>query len=175
MSVKGKDEGGVERSTDEATAARNASAYDGNDKHVQVYRLDDIFFPVDVRHIWFLNINAEGKELNVLQGARHLIKDARITFVAFRFSAHGRKGSAWGVLLLEEMERQGYECYHLRGFGQCHDVKHRPGTSPCNYPFSMRSRELAPTFEQYVRVFQSAKEQKGARLRTSDMVCKRKS
>ncbi|PXF48576.1 hypothetical protein BWQ96_01745 [Gracilariopsis chorda] len=139
---------------------------------VPVYRLDDISFPVDPEKVWFMKIDVEGHELEVLQGARNFIKSAKIPYIGLEFAAHGRAGIQWGVDLLEELHKQQYSCYHLRGFGKCHDREHRSPSLKCNYPFSVNDWKQAPTFEEYAETFEiSANRPKKASL--SDIMCVR--
>ncbi|CAN8065045.1 unnamed protein product [Agarophyton chilense] len=124
---------------------------------VPVYRLDDVPLPADPTDVWFMKIDVEGYELEVLKGARKLIKHAKIPFIGIEFAAHGKTGTKWGVDLLEELYMQGYSCHHLRGFGRCHDREFRSPSLKCNYPFSLDDWKSAPTFEEYTDTFEIRK------------------
>lgn len=141
---------------------------------VQSYRLDDLILPVDSHKIWFMKIDVEGHEIQVLQGARQLINEAKVEYIGFEFSANRRPGIDWGVGLLQELYVQGYSCFHLRGFGKCHNNRLKSPSLKCNYPFSMKDETLAPTFEQYTKVFEMKKGRKNVKPRMSDLMCKRK-
>lgn len=139
---------------------------------VPVYRLDDMSFPVDPKSVWFMKIDVEGHELEVLQGARNFIKSAEIPYIGLEFAAHGRSGIKWGVDLLEELHSQQYSCYHLRGFGKCHDREHRSPSLKCNYPFSLNDWKQAPTFEEYTETFEMSENRK-KKPSLSDIMCVR--
>ncbi|KAI0563096.1 methyltransferase FkbM [Gracilaria domingensis] len=139
---------------------------------VPVYRLDDVPLPADPKDIWFMKIDVEGNELQMLQGARRLIREAKIPYITIEFAAHGRQGTKWGVDLLEELYLQGYSCHHLRGFGECHDHALRSPSLKCNYPFSLDDRKTAPTFKEYVETFE-ARSDLHKKPSLSDLMCVR--
>lgn len=141
---------------------------------VPSYRLDDIILPIDARSIWFMKIDVEGHELQVLQGARQLIKDAKIDYIGLEFSPNRRLGVDWGVNLLEKMYSLGYSCFHLRGFGKCHDGRLKSPSLKCNYPFPTNDQVRAPTFEQYTKVFEIEKGKENGKQHMADLMCKRK-
>lgn len=141
---------------------------------VQSYRLDDLILPVDTKKIWFMKIDVEGHELQVLQGARQLIRESKMEYIGLEFSANRRKGTEWGVNLLDELFKQGYSCFHLRGFGKCHNERLRSPSLKCNYPFSTVDEKLAPSFEEYAKVFEVKKGFERVRPRMADLMCKRK-
>lgn len=140
---------------------------------VQSFRLDDLILPVDARQIWFLKIDVEGFESRVLQGARNLIKESKVDYIAIEFSANHRYGIDWGIELFQELYGQGYVCFHLRGFGQCHDENIKSPSLKCNYPFSTTNESLAPTFEEYSKVYELKKGKEKERPPLSDLMCKR--
>lgn len=142
---------------------------------VSTFRLDDVTLPVEKSKIWFMKIDVEGHELEVLQGARSLLNEVHIPYIAVEFSSNGKKGIEWGVSLLEELHGHGYVCHHLRGFGKCHDASYRSPSLKCNYPFSVTEKNEAPTFEEYTEVFEirPGKEQKKRAM--ADLMCAHRS
>ncbi|KAI0563064.1 FkbM family methyltransferase [Gracilaria domingensis] len=137
---------------------------------VPVYRLDDVPLPADPSNIWFMKIDVEGYELQVLKGARKLIKQAKIPYIGIEFAAHGKQGTKWGVDLLEELYLQGYSCHHLRGFGKCHDREFRSPSLKCNYPFSLDDWKTAPTFEEYAETFE-LRSDRHKKASLADLMC----
>lgn len=146
---------------------------DGNvdDTKVQMYRLDDVILPVHTEKIWFMKIDVEGHELEVLQGARMTLTDSKTPYIAIEFSANARLGIQWGLDLLDQLFDYGYTCYHLRGFGSCHDAKLRSPSLSCNYPFSTTDPSQAPTFEEYARIFEVKPGKEKEKPRMSDLMC----
>lgn len=138
---------------------------------VRTYRLDDVILPVRNEDIWFMKIDVEGHELEVLQGAHGFLKDARIPYIAVEFSANMKTGTDWGVELLDNLYGLGYTCYHLRGFGKCHDAKIRSPSLSCNYPFSNTILKEAPTFLEYTKTFETTEKNKKEKPRMADLMC----
>lgn len=138
---------------------------------VPVFRFDDVILPVDKKNIWFMKIDVEGHELQVLQGARDLLKNVQVPYIALEMSSNGRKGIDWGVGLLDELHYQGYVCHHLRGFGRCHDSTLKSPSLKCNYPFSLTNKKNAPTFEEYVEVFQVKNGHEKKKRALADLMC----
>eukprot|EP00177_Eucheuma_denticulatum_P007766 GFKZ01014126.1.p1 GENE.GFKZ01014126.1~~GFKZ01014126.1.p1 ORF type:complete len:384 (-),score=42.07 GFKZ01014126.1:184-1335(-) len=148
-----------------------ARGYNRHDVKVQKFRLDDITLPVNARKIWFMKIDVEGHELEVLKGARKTIRASRMPYISLEFSSNGRKGTKWGVELLEELNGLGYVCYHLRGFGKCHDASFRSPSMKCNYPFPTSDVSAAPSFEEYTEVFEVLPGRQKRRRPMSDLMC----
>lgn len=142
---------------------------------VPIFRLDDVILPINKRKIWFMKIDVEGHELEVLQGARTLLKEVHIPYIAVEFSSNGRKDIDWGVSLLDELYNQGYVCHHLRGFGKCHDASFRSPSLKCNYPFSLSEEVEAPTFEEYTEVFEIRPGKEKKRRAMADLMCAHRS
>lgn len=140
---------------------------------VPVYRLDDIELPVQKSHIWFLKIDVEGHELEVLKGARKLIRNAKIPYIGLEFAPQNDPGVKWGTDLLEELYSQSYSCHHLRGFGRCHDRSLRSPSLKCNYPFSLDNWKEAPTFKEYTETFELRKDRPSNKKSMSDLICVR--
>lgn len=138
---------------------------------VPTFRMDDLSLPLGNRTVWLLKIDVEGHELQVLQGARRFLKETQVPYLAVEFSSNGREGSEWGTSLLEEIHRQDYACFHLRGFGKCHDSRLRSPSLKCNYPFSMKESRKAPTFKEYTKVFVVQPGQEKQRRRMADLMC----
>lgn len=147
----------------------------GSIVQVSTFRLDDVTLPVEKSKIWFMKIDVEGHELQVLQGARNLMKQVHIPYIAVEFSSNGRKGIEWGVSLLDELHEQGYVCHHLRGFGKCHDVSYRSPSLKCNYPFSLTEKSEAPTFEEYTQVFEIRPGNEKKKRAMADLMCAHRS
>lgn len=148
-----------------------ARDYDRHDVKVQRFRLDDITLPVPARKIWFMKIDVEGHELEVLKGAKRTIRASQMPYISLEFSSNGKKGVKWGVELLEELHGLGYVCYHLRGFGRCHDASFRSPSLKCNYPFPTSDVRAAPTFEEYTEVFEVLPGREKRRRSMSDLMC----
>lgn len=53
---------------------------------IQIVRLDDVCQEQHINHIYFLKIDVEGNELNVLKGAQDLIDSSAIDFIQFEFN-----------------------------------------------------------------------------------------
>lgn len=141
---------------------------------VQMYRLDDLVLPVEESSVWFMKIDVEGYELDVIQGARQFLKKGHVNYIAVEFSPNGKKGLRWGTELLEELFQLGFSCYHLRGFGTCTDEKKKPATLPCNYPFSLSDYSKAPNFKQYAKVFEMSDKINKDKARMADLICKKR-
>lgn len=167
---------------------------------VDVFRFDDLLFDttstknsgitmIDPASIWFVKISVAGHEAEVLRGMRHFLARAHVRYVSVEFSPTGR---AWGIDLLEQLRDAGFACYHVRGFGKCHDTSVRTSSRACNFPFvggaeveengpsGEELRALAPTFEQYVEVFvgdgekERDKDKNGrGGQRMADLMCRR--
>lgn len=146
----------------------------GANTRVQRYRLDDLVLPVDPSSIWFVKIDVEGHELQVLKGAHKLLRKGNIEYIAIEFSPNGRRGTKWGIDLLEELYSLGYSCYHLRGFGKCHNDIVRSPSMRCNYPFSTLNLSKAPTFKQYTKVFETNDKNAKSKPHMSDLMCKKR-
>lgn len=140
---------------------------------VEVYKLDEVSLPVRRENIWFMKVDVEGYENEVLRGARQLIADAKIPYIGIEFAAQGRKGKSWGVSLLNTLHNYGYTCYHLRGFGSCHDKNLKSPSLKCNYPFSTDNKAQAPTFEQYSAVFEMGDKNEKLKPKMADLMCAR--
>lgn len=140
---------------------------------VQMYRLDDLVLPVEESSVWFMKIDVEGYELDVIKGARQFLRKGHVKYIAVEFSPNGKKGLRWGTELLEELFQLGFSCYHLRGFGTCTDGKKKPATLGCNYPFSLSDYSKAPNFKQYAKVFEMNDKSKD-KARMADLMCKRR-
>lgn len=141
---------------------------------VPTYRLDDLSLPVSKNKVWLFKIDVEGHELEVLQGSRKFLREKQVPYIAVEFSNNGRTGIEWGVDLLEEMHSQGYDCYHLRGFGRCHDSRYKSPSLKCNYPFSTADELKAPTFEEYTQVFAVQTGKENEKRRMADLMCVRR-
>lgn len=137
-------------------------------------RLDDLQLPVDRDSIWYVKVDAEGHELSILEGSRNLISRGRVQYISIEFSPNSNLGVEWGVKLLEELHHQGFSCFHLRGFGACHEENIKPATMECNYPFQVHQQglEAAPSFLEYTKVFQRDG-QRAQKLNMADLLCKR--
>lgn len=140
---------------------------------VPKYKLDDLILPTDTRKIWFLKVDVEGHELEVLQGARDLIRRSGLEYIVLEFSPNGQSGVQWGIKLLEELFEQGFTCFHLRGFGKCHDDSVRSPSLKCNFPFALNNASSAPTFLQYTKVFEIDRNDE-KRPHMADLMCKRR-
>lgn len=141
---------------------------------VPKYKLDDLILPTDTRKIWFLKIDVEGHELEVLQGARDLIRRSGLEYIVLEFSPNGQSGVQWGVDLLNELFEQGFTCFHLRGFGKCHDDTLRSPSLKCNFPFALNNASLAPSFQEYAKVFEIMEEGGRKKPHMADLMCKRR-
>lgn len=141
---------------------------------VPKYKLDDLILPTDTRKIWFLKVDVEGHELEVLQGARDLIRRSGLEYIVLEFSPNGQPGVKWGVTLLNELFEQGFTCFHMRGFGKCHDDTLRSPSLKCNFPFNLNNATLAPTFEEYAKVFEIKEENGRKKPHMADLMCKRR-
>lgn len=144
---------------------------------VNTFRLDDLELPAPHDSIWFVKIDVEGHEVDVIRGGRNFFKNNKnIQYIAVEFSANGRKGTKWGTELLDEIHNVGFTCFHLRGFGECHDSRHRSPSMRCNYPFEVDGDPAsAPNFKQYTKVFEMTDKNINDRPRMSDLMCKRRS
>lgn len=140
---------------------------------VPTFRLDDIKLPVPEESIWFVKIDVGGHELEVLHGGRNVFSRPNVQFIAIEFSANGKRGTKWGVDLLEELYALGFSCFHLRGFGKCHDNDLKSPSLKCNYPFEMEDLTKAPTFQQYAKVFEIT-DQNETQHKMADLMCKRR-
>lgn len=138
---------------------------------VPTFRLDDFSLPLGNRTVWLLKIDVEGHELEVLQGARKFLKETEVPYLAIEFSSNGSTGTEWGMSLLEEIHSHGYACFHLRGFGKCHDSRLRSPSLKCNYPFSTTRSRKAPTFKEYTKVFITQPGREMQRRRMADLMC----
>lgn len=141
---------------------------------VQKYRLDDLTLPIDMKKIWFLKVDVEGHELEVLQGARNLIRRSNLEYIVLEFSPNGRSGVQWGLNLLTELFEQGFTCFHLRGFGKCHNNSIKSPSLKCNFPFPLNNASMAPSFLDYTRVFQISDQAARMKPRMSDLMCRRR-
>lgn len=165
---------------------------------VDVFRFDDLLFDttsnnknsriamIDPDSIWFVKIDVEGYETEVLRGMRRFLAREHVRYVTVEFSPNGRAGRAWGIELLEELRDAGFVCYHVRGFGRCHDSSVRSSSRACNFPFvggtevengvsAEEVKGMAPTFEQYTDVFvmDGDKSRGGRGPRMADLMCRR--
>lgn len=141
---------------------------------VPKYKLDDLILPTDTRKIWFLKVDVEGHELEVLQGARDLIRRSGLEYIVLEFSPNGQSGVQWGVDLLNELFEQGFTCFHMRGFGKCHDDTLRSPSLKCNFPFGLDNPSLAPSFQEYAKVFEIVEEGGKKKPHMADLMCKRR-
>lgn len=141
---------------------------------VPKYKLDDLILPTDTRKIWFLKLDVEGHELEVLQGARDLIRRSGLEYIVLEFSPNGQSGVQWGVDLLNELFEQGFTCFHLRGFGKCHDDTLRSPSLKCNFPFALNNASLAPSFQEYAKIFEIMEEGGRKKPHMADLMCKRR-
>lgn len=150
---------------------RLVRAHEKGSVRVPTFRFDDVMLPIDKKKIWFMKMDVQGHEREVLQGARDLLENVRVPYVAVGISSMGRKGIDWGVGMLDELYEKGYVCHHLRGFGRCHDEVYRSPSLKCNYPFSLTNKRTAPTFEEYVKVFEIQEGQEKRKRASADVMC----
>lgn len=137
--------------------------------HISAFQLDSFNFPVSIDSVWYVKIDAEGHEANILRGARKLFLHGSVQFISLEFSPNGRTGLSWGMELLDTLFQVGYACFHLRGFKACHDPLLRSPSIECNFPFSLSSIHHAPTFLEYSNVFKWSPSLSKPRM--SDLLC----
>lgn len=142
--------------------------------YVPRVRLDAVRLPVPADRVWMLKVDVGGHERAVLAGARGMFAKVRVPWVAVEFSPSGRYGVAWGINLLDELHRSGYTCFHLRGFGRCHDETLRSPSLKCNFPFDVDAVNTAPTFEEYAEVFRVRTKGDMRKHRMADLMCRRR-
>lgn len=101
-----------------------------------------------------MKVDVEDYKLEILIGTLCFLKTGNMHSIDMECPPGGWKGTKSEGGLREELYSNGYSRFHLQRFGICHDDRVHLPSVKCNFPFSTYIMSRAPTFKQYVQVFE---------------------